>query len=411
MELKNKLLLIIGMVWPEPESSAAGTRMLQLILLFQKQGFDIVFASAAQESAFSYNLNSIGVNSEKITLNSSSFDLFVKNLNPNIVIFDRFVTEEQFSWRVFENSPSSIRIIDTEDLHCLRLVRQHAVKKKIPFLLSDLLDSDIAKREIASILRCDLSLIISEFEMSVLEKIFKIDPVLLHYLPLFDTPKIQETLPSFEDRKDFVFIGNFLHEPNWDAVKQLKETIWPLIKKQLPEAKMHVFGAYTSQKVLQLHNETENFLVHGRVISVDLVLNQARVLLAPLRFGAGLKGKLINAMQVATPSVTTSIGAEGINSNYEWSGFIEDEMIDFSTKAILLYQDKKIWEESQINGLKILKNRFKKELFEGQFIKKIELLFHDVVLHRKQNFIGSLLFHHLNLSTKYMSRWIEEKNK
>jgi Glycosyl transferases group 1 len=411
MELKNKLLLIIGMVWPEPESSAAGTRMLQLILLFQKQGFDIVFASAAQESAFSYNLNSIGVSSEKIALNSSSFDLFIKNLNPSIVIFDRFVTEEQFGWRVFENSPSSIRILDTEDLHCLRLARQHAVKKKIPFLLPDLLDSEIAKREIASVLRCDLSLIISEFEMSVLEEVFKIDPALLYYLPLFYTSEIQEILPSFEDRKDFVFIGNFLHEPNWDAVKQLKESIWPLIKKQLPEANMHIFGAYTSQKVLQLHNETENFLVHGRVICVDTVLNQARVLLAPLRFGAGLKGKLINAMQVATPSVTTTIGAEGINSNYEWSGFIENEIIDFSTKAILLYQDKKIWEQSQTNGFVILKNRFRKVLFEDLFSQKIATLAHDIISHRKQNFMGSLLFHHSILSTKYMSRWIEEKNK
>ncbi len=411
MELKNKLLLIIGMVWPEPESSAAGIRMLQLILLFQKQGFDVVFASAAQESAFSYNLNSIGVSSEKITLNNSSFDLFVKNLNPNIVIFDRFIIEEQFGWRVFENSPSSIRVLDTEDLHCLRLVRQHAVKKKTPFLLTDLLDSDTAKREIASILRCDLSLIISEFEISVLIDIFKIDTALLYYLPLFYTPQSQKIVTNFEDRKDFVFIGNFLHEPNWDAVKQLKETIWPLINKQLPETKMHVFGAYPSQRVLQLHNETENFLIHGRAIEVDSVLNQARVLLAPLRFGAGLKGKLLHAMQTATPSITTTIGAEGINSDYKWSGFIEDDMIHFSTKAILLYQDKKIWQESQKNGFVILKNRFRQVLFEDLFSQKIAILAHDIISHRKQNFMGSLLFHHSILSTKYMSRWIEEKNK
>jgi glycosyltransferase involved in cell wall biosynthesis len=399
------------MVWPEPESSAAGIRMLQLILLFQKQGFDVVFASAAELSPFSYNLDFIGVSSKKITLNSSSFDVYIKKENPKIVLFDRFVTEEQYGWRVFENSPNSIKILDTEDLHCLRLERQNAVKKSIPFHLTDLLVSEIAKREIASVLRCDLSLIISEFEMKVATDIFKIDPELLYYLPLFYSAQFSQSLPSFDDRKDFVFIGNFLHEPNWDAVKQLKETIWPLIRKQLPDISLHIFGAYSSQKVLQLHNASENFLVHGRAKNGDAILSQAKLLLAPMRYGAGLKGKLINAMQTGTPSITTTIGAEGINSNYDWGGCIEDDAIAFTTKAVELYKDKDKWQESQLNGFKIVTKRFKKEEFEDSFTKRIEFLTQDLLPQRKRNFMGSLLLHHSILSTKYMSRWIEEKNK
>ena len=229
--MKNKILLILGLVWPEPKSSAAGTRMLQLIKLFQEQGFSVVFASAAQESDFSYDLKSIGVITQKIILNSNTFDDFIKELNPEMVLFDRFVIEEQFGWRVYENCPKALRILDTEDLHSLRLTRQNAVKKNIPFEISDLLTSEIAKREIASILRCDLSLIISEVEMNILIDIFKIDANILHYLPLFFDFTAENKPLDFHKKKDFVFIGNFLHEPNWDAVKQLKEKAKSVLKR------------------------------------------------------------------------------------------------------------------------------------------------------------------------------------
>ena len=409
--MKNNTLLIIGLVWPEPKSSAAGTRMLQLIELFQEQGFSIVFASAAQESDFSYDLKSFGVTTQKIVLNSNTFDDFIKELNPEIVLFDRFVIEEQFGWRVYENCPNAMRILDTVDLHSLRLTRQNAVKKNIAFELSHLLTSEMAKREMASILRCDLSLIISEIEMQILLETFKINVDLLYYLPLFFDSKEENLIFNFHQKKDFVFIGNFIHEPNWDAVKQLKEKIWPEIRKQLPDAIMHIYGAYPSQKVLQLHNAKEKFIIHGRAENSNDVIKTAKILLAPIRFGAGLKGKLLEAMQLGTPSITTNIGAEGINGNYNWNGFITDDFEEFASKAVLLHQDEMIWNQSQKKGFEILENRFKKDLFENKFTDKINFIKSNLENHRSQNFMGSLLLHHTALSTKYMSRWIEEKNK
>ena len=209
------------------------------------------------------DLEEYEVDKKSIALNCSSFDAFIKDLNPNIVLFDRFMMEEQFGWRVAENCPNALRLLDTEDLHCLRLARQKAFKENRSFEINDLFVEDVAKREIASILRCDLSLMISEFEMELLESAFKIDKDLLYYLPFLlepiETNAIKD-LPSFEERKDFIFIGNFLHEPNWNAVQYLKETIWPLIKKQLPEAVLNIYGAYPSQKVLQLHKPAEGFI-------------------------------------------------------------------------------------------------------------------------------------------------------
>lgn len=409
-----RTLLIIGFVWPEPNSSAAGGRMMQLISLFQQQGFSIVFSSPAQDSDFMIDLAQYSVLKRSINLNCSSFDVFIKELNPTIVLFDRFMMEEQFGWRVAENCPAAMRILDTEDLHCLRLARQNAFKEKREFQISDLLVEEVAKREVASILRCDLSLMISEFEMELLQNIFKIDSRLLYYLPLLlHTDQISdlEKSPSFEDRKDFLFIGNFLHVPNFNAVQYLKETIWPLLKKQFPEAILNIYGAYPSQKVLQLNNVKEGFLIKGRADDAMQVVKNSRVVLAPLRFGAGIKGKLLEAMQCGTPSVTTSIGAESMHANLSWNGFIEDNPVVFAEKAIVLYQDEKLWLQAQKNGIKIMEHRYLKPLFEGDFKERIGELLLNLEQHRLNNFMGELLQHHTLRSTKYMSKWIEEKNR
>ncbi|HQZ25625.1 MAG TPA: glycosyltransferase family 4 protein, partial [Flavobacterium sp.] len=312
------------------------------------------------------------------------------------------------------NCPDALRMLDTEDLHCLRLARQKAFKENRPFSTDDLLVEDVAKREIAGILRCDVSLMIAEYEMELLQTVFKIDTDLLYYLPLLLAPiedsSIQKA-PSFEERNGFVFIGNFLHEPNWNAVQYLKETIWPLIRKQMPEAILQIYGAYPSQKVLQLHQPKVGFHIMGRADDAQEVARNSRVVLAPLRFGAGIKGKLVEAMQCGTPSITTTIGAESMCGDLPWNGFIVDDAQVFADKAVELYQSKNLWLKAQQNGFRILEKRYLKSLFENDFVKHILKVGAHLKQHRLSNFMGTLLQHHTLTSTKYMSRWIEEKNK
>ena len=408
--ISNKRLLIIGFVWPEPNSSAAGGRMMQLIAFFKNHGFAITFSSPAQDSEFMVNLTDYDVDKVSIALNDSSFDSYIRELQPNVVLFDRFMMEEQFGWRVAEHCPEAIRILDTEDLHCLRLARQRAFKEKYTFELSEIVEEDVAKREIASILRCDVSLMVSEYEMQLLKSVFTIDSSLLLYLPLVvDSFDLNSLL--FDQRENFVFIGNFLHEPNWNAVQYLKESIWPLIKKQLPKAVLEIYGAYPSQKVFQLHTEKDDFLIKGRAESAREVISNARVVLAPLRFGAGIKGKLLEAMQYGTPSVTTSIGAESMHADLDWNGSIEDDPQEFANASVRLYQDEILWKQSQQNGFSIIKQRYLKELFEDEFETRLSLLLLNLEPHRHNNFMGQMLLHHTLQSTKYMSRWIEEKNR
>lgn len=403
-----KKLLIIGFVWPEPNSSAAGNRMMQLIRLFQDAGYSVTFASSAQNLEFSEDIEINDVNTKSIELNSSTFDYFIKELNPNIVLFDRFMVEEQFGWRVSDNCPNAVKILDTEDLHCLRQARQMAVKENRDFIADDLF-SDVAKREIASILRCDLSLMVSEFEIHLLQNQFNVSKELLYYLPIF--AKKITIVPEYAEREDFIFIGNFLHEPNWDCVKYLSEVIWPLIHSKLPNAKMLVYGAYPSQKVLELHKPKQRFFIMGRAKNACNVVKNAKVVLAPIRFGAGIKGKLLEAMQCGTPSVTSSIGCEAMAKGLDWNGFVKNDPKEFADAAVSLYEDETLWEKFQENGFEILDKKYKKSLFEVNFINELNSIFDNLQQRRNRNFIGSILQHHLLSSTKYMSKWIEEKNK
>ena len=409
----KKQLLIIGAVWPEPNSTAAGTRMLQLIQLFLAAQYRITFASASAESSHRFPLEDLGVTLQNIELNHTSFDVFVEKLNPDTVLFDRFVMEEQFGWRVAKKCPEALRILDTEDLHCLRSARQQAVKAQKTFELTDL-HSDIAFREIASIYRCDLSLMISSFEMELLENHFKVPKALLYYLPfLVDrlSEAEQDSLPSFSERQHFVTIGNFRHAPNWDSVLYLKQTIWPLLRKELPQAEMHVYGSYPPEKALQLQQPKEGFYVKGWAKDAKQVLRNSKVCLAPLRFGAGLKGKFIEAMCCGTPSVTTAVGAEGMCGSNPWGGEIADTPTALVSAAKALYTDSNLWRKAQINGFEILNKCFERNSFESSFAERISALEENLQSHRKQNFYGALLQHHSMRSTEYLSRWIAEKNK
>ena len=411
--MQEKTILIIGLVWPEPTSSAAGTRMVQLLNVYLESQYKVIFASAAAKGEFSANLKSMGIQEVPIKLNDDSFNDFVRDLQPDMIMYDRYMIEEQYGWRVKQECPDALTILDTEDLHCLRASRQLAKKKSVEMEQADLYN-DIAKREIAAILRTDISLIISEVELAILVNQYGVNSTLLYYLPFLEkplTPQEARKWRRYEDREGFMFIGNYLHEPNWHTLQILKTEVWPTLRKRLPGVKMHIYGAYASQKVMQLQNKAEQFWVHGRADSANAMMSKHRILLAPIQFGAGVKGKFIDAMQSGTPAVTTSIGAEAMNGNLPWCGSICDDIPDFIEAAVGLYQDRDAWHQAQLNGLEILNQRYTKDLFAPAFLDHLTELKSSLSQHRRKNFIGQILQHHTVNSLKYMSLWIAEKNR
>lgn len=403
-------LLVIGYVWPEPNSSAAGSRMMQLLNCFYKNQWQISFASPAQQTDHMADLSTLGIQTEHIDLNNASFDHYIIDKKPDIVIFDRFMMEEQFGWRVEKFSPDSLRVLNTEDLHSLRQARHLALKQNRVFQTEDLYN-DHGIREMAAIHRCDLTLMISEMETKLLIDKFQVPETHVFHLPfMLPAPtKINEST-SFEDRQHFISIGNFRHAPNWDAVLQLKTDIWPKIRKRLPKAQLHIYGAYPPPKATQLHNAKEGFLVKGWAEDAQEVMQNARICLAPLRFGAGIKGKLVEAMQMGTPSITTQIGAEAMHGLLPWNGVITDNIETFIDAAVSLYEDKINWQLMQKNGHEILQSRYQAQEWEPKLINRLQLQTKLKESLRKKHFLGLMLRHHSLKSTQYMSQWIELKN-
>lgn len=408
----HKQLLIIGHTYPEPSTTAAGSRMMQLIDLFTAQGCTISFASTAGISERSEDLATANISTHAISLNDASLNVLLKEVVPDIVLFDRFVTEEQFGWRVTEVCPNAVQILDTEDLHFLRKAREKAFKKGIAVTEATLF-TDTAKREIASILRCDMSLIISEIELELLTHTFKVPSGLLFYLPLVAAEISEDkihALATFKNRQHFVALGNLKHAPNVASVQLLKQHIWPKLRQNLPQAELHIYGAYAPKQIQEMHSPKDGFLIMGWAPKISEVLENAKVQLAPLPFGAGLKGKLIDAMRYGLPTITTAIGAEGMFKDENAPGFIAYTWEAFIEEAIRLYTNEPIWVTAQDRGFNILKNRFQRSFFEVSFQKKIRHLLNTIHQHRRKHFIGQILQHQSLQATKYLSKWIEAKN-
>jgi glycosyltransferase involved in cell wall biosynthesis len=420
---KTYHILFIGHLWPEPDSSAAGYRTMALLEACLQLNWQVSFASAAEETLWSEDLRAIGVSCYSIKLNSQNFDQWITELNPDYCVYDRFMTEEQFSWRVEKYCSDCIQILDTCDLHFLRRSRQKAQKKKInntsfnskiDFFSNE--NSEDSIRELSSIYRSDLSLIISSYEMALLKKDFQLSDDLLLYLPfMLDFPHPLQSpdllQKQFSQRQHFFMIGNFLHQPNWDAVLWCKQTLWPKIRASIPDAQLHVFGAYTPEKARQLQQTSSGFYIMGRAENLPQLISSYRVNLVPLRFGAGIKGKIADGFQFGLPCITTSIGAEGMSGNLPWGGYICDNEDDFIQSAIKLYANADIWQKKQSNGYEIIKYVHNKQINQQSFINALLELKQNIAQQRKKNFIGSMLKYHLHRSHEFMSRWIEEKNK
>jgi glycosyltransferase involved in cell wall biosynthesis len=420
-------VLVIGYVWPEPRSSAASGHVMQILETFLQQGWDITFSSPAGPGEHKADLAVLGIREVAIELNNSSFDAFITELAPDIVLFDQFMMEEQFGWRVEKHCPQALRVLETSDLQSLRHARHQRLKSRLkvnpdqndfsdvfaPALRDEfelMAATDLAKREIAALYRCDLNLMISEVEIELLIEQFGLPRQLLHWCPLMIDPPAPSAA-NFAERAHFLSIGNFRHAPNWDAVLWMKTTVWPLIRQQLPQAQLHIYGAYTPPKATALHNTSEGFHIMNWAEDALQVMSTARVCLTPLRFGAGIKGKLVDAMLCGTPSVTTPIGAEAMHGDHAWPGAVTSNAIEFANSAVALYKDEARWQEARLAGYTLLNQRYPQSVHGPALMEKLRYCQQNLQKLRARNFIGSMLRHHSHKSTQYMAQWIESKNR
>ena len=380
--------LIIGKVWPEPDSTAAGRRTLNIIQALQAGGYEVTFATAARQTGHSFNLETLNVSLHKVQANDSAFDSWIAESEPDCVLFDRFMIEEQFGWRVEKACPNALRILDTSDLHCLREARRIQVEDGKALDLYNY----VALREIAAIHRSDMTLMIADYEVKLLIAEFGVPERQVAYLPFWVEMDDSNFVP-FELRQNFMMIGSFMHLPNVDAIRWCRQAIWPLIREQLPQAEFHCYGSHGDRYRQELHDPDNGFIYKGHAEDALRTLKEYRVNCVPLRYGAGLKGKVFDGFQTGTPTVTTSIGAEGIAGNEEWARI--EWSGNYGCQAVLCAE----WQT----------NRFDANEWFRKLPQLLETSIVQLAENRKRNFIGRMLSHHQHRSTEYMSRWIEAK--
>lgn len=413
----SKITLLIAKNWPEPASTAAGRRTLDVLELCREAGYQVHIASPAEPSPFQQNLSELGYQPHSIAVNDSKFDTWVASLGPHLVIYDRFVMEEQFGWRVRKQCPYAATLLDTSDFHTLREARQQAVRQhdreqiQPPYPPLDLYTAT-AERELAAMARCDRILMISQVEIALLQTVFAIPAERLLYLPFLisELPDAGEWR-GYEDRQHLMMIGGFKHAPNKDAALWFKQAIWPLVRRQLPDVECHVYGAYADHTVQQWHAPKQGFLIKGRCDDALETLSTYRLNVAPLRFGAGQKGKILEGWLSGTPTVTTPIGAESMAADDAFGYPLSDNPKHMADTLVQRYNDEDSWRTVQRCGLQALENGFLRDDHAPGFIEALNYLQNNLTDIRHRNLWGRILWQSQHRATEYMSRWIEAKNR
>lgn len=407
--------LYIGKTWPEPASTAAGRRTLDMLTTLQ-QASDVHFASAANPTEFSLSLQDTGITAQQIQLNDDDFDAWLSALEPDCVVFERFMTEEQFGWRVSNVCPQAMRVLDTSDLHSLREAREQQVKQadRHPGTapVEPDLFNDIALRELAAIMRCDLTLMISYAEMKLLTETFGVSSELLHTTSFMLTPLPDpETLPGFADRQHLILLGNFRHEPNRDAARWLRER-WPQWRGRFPTGtEVHVYGGYGDHAIQQLHRPDIGFCIKGRADDALETLSRYRVNLAWLRFGAGIKGKVADAWLAGTPSVASTIAAEGMHGDLAWGSVVSDDPEVWISEVVRLYTSQDKWQAAVDQGRYIAASHHQTEPQQQALLDRLAAIQANLAAHRHRHFWGRLLQQQQYRASEYFSRWITLKNE
>lgn len=201
----------------------------------------------------------------------------------------------------------------------------------------------------------DIILPFSTYEAPFIEDM--VPDKVVRTIPVFFYENITTNKIKFSNRKDILFVGFFGHPPNVDAIIWFVSEIFPLVQKSIPDIKLHIVGSKPNDKIRNLENKS--IVVTGFVSDERLkkYYQQCKVAVLPLRFGAGVKGKLLESLYYQLPSVITSIAAEGVPEIEEYT-LIADEAKEFAEKIQLLYSNEDVWNKYASNGKELIQKYY-----------------------------------------------------
>jgi len=198
----------------------------------------------------------------------------------------------------------------------------------------------------------------SPVERDLLAGLGATTPISLLPLPAVSMPPGPLT---FQQRSGLLFVGS-THPPNVDAIRYFVSDVWPLVREAVPDATLRIVGDVCG-KIQDLSSEPGLELV-GHLPDLAAALNHARVFVAPLRYGAGIKGKVLTAMNAGVPVITSSVGAEGIGIEHSRSALIADDAAEFARCVVELHGNAALWNQIRTEALRLALDRFSSKPFE-----------------------------------------------
>lgn len=260
---------------------------------------------------------------------------------------------QHFVHVIAQASPWTRIVVDSVDLAYLREGRFLA-KQHVPRLWADY---EARKwKELGTYKHADAVLTVTERERDLIDRDLGANTGF--YMPdLYPAP---EAIPAYEERSGLVFLAGFRHPPNVDAVRLLLDMIMPLVRQRLPEVELTVVGDSPPDWLRE--RADKKTVVTGYVPHLQPYLQTARVAVAPITWGAGIKGKICQTMAVGTPNVTTTIGAEGMGLVDGQEALIADAAEEFADAVVRIYQDRGLWERVSESGRRWIVARHSKRI-------------------------------------------------
>ena len=329
-------VLVIDAITPRIDHDAGSVRMIHILRILREIGLRVTFLALNRrmEGEHTRALQAAGIEVlYEPTLNSIEDHLRRAGRRYELVIMSRVEVVAEVLEAVRRCCPQARRVFDTVDLHFLREARRAEV--------TGALDADevgqLEARELALARACHLTLVVSPTERELLARLAP--DLAVEVLSLIDSREPTDT--PFEERSGVLFVGNFQHPPNRDAMKFYLREVHPLVHERLNAAELTIIGADAPRSLRRLATDGARFV--GQVEDLAPYFSAARLSIAPIRYGAGIKGKIQTSLALGVPVVTTSAGAEGMPISDGRGALIADGPHAFAEAVVRLHSEAELW--------------------------------------------------------------------
>ena len=258
-------------------------------------------------------------------------------------------------------SPSTHIVFHPVDLHFLRMERQAALAEDAALVQAA---AEMRALELSLFRRADAAIVVSASEQKLLQEL--LPDVTTNLIPILRAVPPERATPGFANRRDIVFVGAFLHQPNVDGIMWFVREVWPRLKALGYSGRLVIAGAFVSEDIEALAGE--DIVIRGHVPDLMTFLDGFRLCIAPLRYGAGIKGKIVSSLSLGLPAVVTAIAAEGMGLRHGFDALIAETADEMAQRITELYGDGSLWRTLAATGYQTFLERFSESAGESKLL-------------------------------------------